>query len=62
MKILDIETIRRRAYVFGPSSAAAKALAEYERRVASDGPLCIMTNGAMLIVGPAPDTPDTLPF
>ena len=54
------ETIRRTAKILGPSSAAAKAVADLEARRASSEDAVIYQRGAFLLVGPriVPDSPE----
>lgn len=51
------ELVRRVAAILGPSSAAAKALAELERRRASGEDAIILKDDRLWIVGRRPTNP-----
>ncbi|MDR6789543.1 hypothetical protein J2Y58_002916 [Sphingomonas sp. BE138] len=44
--------LRHVARIFGPNSASAKALEEYERRTAAGESVTIFDRGSHLLVGP----------
>lgn len=50
--LYDEERARKVAYIIGPQSATARALAELERRRKAGEDVCLYRVGCTLIVGP----------
>jgi len=50
----QLQRLRHVARIIGPSSAAAQALAEYDRRTAAGEDVTIFERPRSIIVGPSP--------